>query len=218
MKNITNFKVVSMNKIHYIENWRDCEGEEQNTPNVKYILNCINNNYCKYQIELSEKNGSCGSGWCNASFGTIDFKFVNDFGSYTHTPISDITFSLDIAECKQSELVTVNNIFNVDTCGGDEYYPSGSVSVNEELFIASNRYVGKPFVHIVHGDSNSGKSFLSHQLDKSIYETDNSEELPSEIKAEIIVVGNKYLHSLGDIKKRIPFDAHFIDVNFSYQP
>lgn len=225
-------KIVSMNKIHYLEEWLDCEGKEQITPNEKYVLNCISPNDAKYQIVLWETNGSCGSGYCDASWGNIEFKCVNHFGEYNHMPKDEIDIQLNMVfntntyewEIKENDIgcydgygVNIENIFSANGDGGDSYYPSGSVYVNENLFVSNSRYSDKPFVHIFYGDSSSGKSFLSNQLDKVVFETDTVDSLPDEIIAEVIVVGNKNNYTIEEIKSHIKFDAKFVVVNFNVQ-
>lgn len=222
-----------MNKVHYLEAWEDCDGEPQVTPNVKYILNCIEEGGGKLQIALYETNGSCSSGYCNASWGEYDVNWVEEFGGYTHSPNKNIEFSMEFTFDRKDYKwvpailsfgscdgygIEVDNVFWANGDGGDCYYPGGTVYVNEDLFTPNSRYIGKPFVYIFYGDSATGKSFLSGKLKNSneyiVYETDTHNALPEKIEAEIIVVGNKYNIDLNDVKRRIPFDTHIVEVNF----
>ena len=184
MKNKTyNFKIASMNKIYYLEAWNDCDDEPQITPNVKYILNCVEQGGRKLQITLYEINGSCSSGYCNATWGEYTTKWVSRFGSYTHSPNENIEFSMDFTFDNKScqwvpiehsfgscdgDGIRIEDIFWANGDGGDNYYPEGSIYLNEDLFSANKRYIGKPFVYIFYGDSATGKSFLSEKLDEYI--------------------------------------------------
>ena len=52
---------------------------------------------------------------------------------------------------------------------------------------------------------------------KTVYETDAHEKLDT-IEADIIVVGNKYNHSLEEIESKIKGEHEIIYVDFSKKP
>ena len=72
--------------------------------------------------------------------------------------------------------------------------------------------------YVLHGDSCAGKSYLASKLDDfEVYETDSNKDLPDEITAQIIVVGNKYGHTPDEVKGKIDCsdDCGVIFVHFS---
>ncbi len=208
-------KIIGMRKEIFID-YND--REEENYQNIKWIFYGINSSdKQKVQITIWETEGDCYSGYCGASWGNIEIVDINDFGGYTHKPIKEINIPDDLGETTNSwdEKVIENEIFEVDYDGGDGYYPSGYVKVNEDLFIETARAKDKRPVWIFRGDSNSGKSYISHLTDKEVYETDSNEELPSVIVEDIVVVGNKYDFKTSDIIGRLFGDVEVIFVDFS---
>lgn len=110
-----------------------------------------------------------------------------------------------------------NNIFSVSFDGGDNYYPSGFYSVNNmKLFINNGRAKEYRPVWIFIGKSSLGKSYLANKIQNlEVYETDSSPKLPKKITQSIIVIGNKYQHSLETIKKLIFGKTKIVIVEFS---
>lgn len=204
------YKILSMNKIKYIEKWFDCDYEEQYTENIKYIFNAICNGE-KYEIEVKQTNGSCGSGYCNATFGNININKIKEFSGYTHKLRLPYTIQID----KENLYDYKCDLFEVYTDGGDEYYPSGYVKVYEGFFEINKRYIEKPTIYIFKGKSGIGKTFLANSIiNKTVYETDSNENLPKEINSEIIVLGNKYNYKVEDITSRITIDCRIVVCNF----
>ena len=76
-------------------------------------------------------------------------------------------------------------------------------TINLENFYETGRGFKKVPVWIFMGESNLGKSFLAHQLNMSIFETDSYDVLPNLIESDIIVLGNKYRYTLQDILPRL---------------
>ena len=84
-----------------------------------------------FSIKLFVTYGECGSGWCAASFGEVEI-----------TPITSIM--IDRIEYFANSHLTIDepkvcakldyDFCSVDPDGGDEYYPSGSYSVDESFF------------------------------------------------------------------------------------
>jgi len=197
--------------------------EDNYDDNVLYILNCVEHGKyegSKYEITLWTEYGDCYSGWCAASFGHGYIKKVSSFAGVTHVPISDLYFDLDILiDLGEKEINDVeNNIFSLDSNGGDYYYPGGSATVNMELFKEINRNKEKRPVWVFIGDSVAGKSYLSTIIangdyHKSVYETDAHENI-DQISDDIIVIGNKYPYTLEDIKSHIIGEHEVILVDF----
>lgn len=207
-------------RVEYIRTYnnRDCNFED----NKKYILNCVSEHMTKYELSLWTLYGDCCSGYCAASWGHGNIRIVDDFIGMTHMPIKELSFELDIKE--NDDYVNLsnvgNNIFGIDWDGGDDYYPGGRSWVNEKLFRVSNRMMNKRPVWIFKGDSVLGKSYLAGIISNSgrtkiVYETDSYKTLTKEIEADIIVVGNKYNHSLEEIESKIKGEHEIIYVDFS---
>lgn len=193
--------------------------------NTRYILCCItksvwNNGYSrsdKMIINLSTSYGWCGSGYCTASWGMCSYSFVDDFGPITHKPkggnvlinglicdskeikLNDSDWDI----CDEEEFET--NVFSYSNCGLDTYYPDGSVSVNLDLFEELPRAMKKRPVWVFYGTSGLGKSTLGLYLKSNytIFETDSCENLPAEIWADIVIIGNKWKHTFEDVSNRI---------------
>lgn len=100
--------------------------------------------------------------------------------------------------------------------GGDEYYPSGYIDVNEELFKPTIRAKDKRLVWIFKGKSGVGKSHLASKLDGlKVHETDSSDKLPDSIVADVVVLGNKYKYTIEEIKDKLIGDVEVHVVEFS---
>lgn len=114
------------------------------------------------------------------------------------------------------------NIFTVSFDGDDSYYPSGYSYVKEELFTELPRAMKKRPVWIFNGASGTGKSTFGCILGETnyeVYETDSAKDgnLPEEIWADMIVVGNKWKNiTVDEVKKHLPDDVNAIDVTFSF--
>ena len=162
-----------------------------------------------WQLHLSSSSGQCGSGWCTASWGHYELRRVSDRGPATHLPVQEIMVELDpehLPEYFECEA------FSWSDYGGDEYYPSGSVSFNVELFKPTGRGHQKPLVWVFSGVSNLGKSTLAQHSGMKVYETDQAEELGDEmVCAQVIVIGGKYPHSIDGV--RALFEKHELDVD-----
>lgn len=76
-------------------------------------------------------------------------------------------------------------------------------------------------VWILSGASGTGKSTFGYILNKEgrkVYETDSTKDgnLPEEIWADVIVIGNKWKNiTVDEVKKHLPDDVNVIDVTFS---
>lgn len=203
----------------------------------------------KYTITLSTKEGWCYSGYTTASWGYMDIKEVDDFGPATHRPKDKLPIKIENAYFDQnrglcfekklkdeedeysdemyemtdgngySEADVINNVFSYSNIGGDEYYPSGWIHVNMDLFTEHKRAFQERPVWIFSGESATGKSTLAYYLrkDKEVFETDKlkeGEKLPELIWADIVVLGNKNKITVEDIASHLPKGTEVITVNF----
>lgn len=167
----------------------------------KHIICGVLSDNRKVEIELSYSVGKCYSGWSTASWGHIKVTEVKRFNGYTHIPKEPIEIN-DYLPNFQND--TDNKVFSISKDGGDNYYPSGGYTVNMELFKETVRAKNLRPVWIFKGKSNAGKSFLASKLnDLEVYETDSNANLPTLITASIVVLGNKYNHSIDDIKTKL---------------
>jgi hypothetical protein len=87
------------------------------------------------------------------------------------------------------------------------------ISVNFEIYRESSSNTQS--IYIFFGDSNKGKSFISHKTSLSVYETDQSKSLPDEFTSDIIVIGKKYQFSIDMIAEKIDENFNIISVKFS---
>ena len=89
-----------------------------------------------------------------------------------------------------------------------------------DLFEPIVRAKEKRPVWIFKGESGLGKSYLAGIIEnsnrmKTVYETDAHEEL-TYINEDIVVVGNKYDHSMDEILAKIQGEHEVIFVNFEH--
>ena len=216
---VTEFKVVGMKKHYYIGkniDGHNCKFTYHDEEMVKYIL-CLVSENKKYELSLYETFDQCYSGWTTASFGNAEIYLVSDFGALTHVPKKEAEETIKIPRVNDElSLWSLYHcpFFKFSENGKDDYYPSGYVEVNEEMFEETKRGFKCHPVWIFMGQSNSGKSFLAHQLKEvSIFETDSHENLPEKIIEDVVVIGGKYPHTLENVKSRIMGEA--VVVNFS---
>lgn len=169
----------------------------------------------KYEITLRSEYGECGSGWTTASYGFADIKPVNNFRPWNYKPKQQIILeNISIKEMNYSYFSCEYFQWSYD--GGDEYYPTGYVDVNLSCFEELPRNMKKRPVWIFKGYSGLGKTSLAIQLEnEDVYDTDISSKLPECITESIVVLGNKYGHTLEDIKTRLFGNPEIILVDFS---
>lgn len=107
---------------------------------------------------------------------------VKMFGALTHIP-KRINQALKI----QDAIILTHDQFNVDF----------------DKLRSTNRGFDKVPLWIFKGASSLGKSFLAHNIrGLKIFETDSSSTLPDIITDDIVVLGNKYPHTIDDILVR----------------
>ena len=176
----------------------NCNFKYTDTELERHILFALRDDNTKVKITLEAEEGECYSGWTTATRARYTQEVINNFEGFTHVPKTHI----EIDDYSDFPDDITNDVFTFSAYGGDSYYPSGSYSVNMNLFEQTIRHLEKRPVWIFYGKSNSGKSFLSHKLNNlTVYETDSDKNLPKELNEDIIVVGNKYSFSLDNIEK-----------------
>ena len=169
----------------------------------------------KYEITLRSEYGECGSGWTTASYGFADIEPVDNFRPWNYKPKQQIILeNISIKEMNSPDFSCEYFQWSYD--GGDRYYPTGYVEVDMDYFEELPRNMKKRPVWIFKGYSGLGKTSLAIQLEnEDVYDTDISSKLPECITESIVVLGNKYGHTLEDIKTRLFGNPEIILVDFS---
>ena len=207
----------------------DCEGHNcdftyEKIEDEEYVLMCEDiyhidkygeEYHNKYEITLRSEYGMCGSGWTTASYGFVYIEPVNNFRPWNYKPKQRIILeNISIKEMNYSDFSCEYFQWSYD--GGDEYYPTGYVEVNMACFEELPRNMKKRPVWIFKGCSGLGKTSLAIQLEnEDVYDTDISSKLPECITESVVVLGNKYGHTLEDIKTRLFGNPEIILVDFS---
>lgn len=208
-------KIIGLRIEKYIDqivSGHNCDFTYTDSEFERHVLCALKEDNSKIEITLSYSEGECGSGWCTASYGHISVIHVDKFNGYTHIPLTNLT----IPEFKESDEYINNDVFSLDRWGGDDYYPSGSYTINMSLFKETQRHQSLRPVWLFKGNSGLGKSFLSGKLkDLKVYETDMNHQLPSNNTADIIVLGNKHQFSVQNIKNSLFGEFNLIIVDFT---
>lgn len=210
VKGLTVIKYVGM-----VTHGHNCEFEDVPEELERYVLHCVDVNQKhngRIDICLEETFGECCSGWTTASWGVMDVERNPKPMPWTHMIISKET----IVEFDPYSDDVKNEVFSFSAYGGDEYYPSGGVSVNEELFTKAFRTMKKRPVWIFKGESGLGKSTIGAAIsdDLSVYETDCADELPDVITDDVVVLGNRSDFTINDVKSRLFGEPQVIVVDF----
>lgn len=96
-----------------------------------------------------------------------------------------------------------------------------SICIEDYLYISVTfseyrmSLISFPFIYVFTGDSNKGKSYISHNIFLNVYETDQSDSLPTEFSCNIIVIGKKYTYDIETVSKIIDENINIIHVHFS---
>jgi hypothetical protein len=167
-------------------------------------------------VRFQPRHGSCGSGWCSASFGDCVVTEIgyNQSKDCHFLPIKHIPVELVCFGESNYLLDEEGSLIWSSGTGGDVYYPRGAVFHRENLntlFISpkTERLLDKPNVYFFSGESGVGKSYIGSLLnrqDLSVFETDalDMDEEGEEadyvdldymygiLVADIVVVGNKH--------------------------
>lgn len=202
----------------------NCDFTYEKIEDEEYVLMCEDifhiNEYGeeyhnKYEITLRSEYGECGSGWTTASYGFADIEPVDNFRPWNYKPKQQIILeNISIKEMNSPDFSCEYFQWSYD--GGDRYYPTGYVEVDMNYFEELPRNMKKRPVWIFKGYSGLGKTSLAIQLEnEDVYDTDISSKLPECITESIVVLGNKYNHTLEDIKTRLFGNPEIILVDFS---
>lgn len=204
-------KIIGLRVEKYIayESHDDYSEEPDEVEREKHILCVVYENGKKAEIELSTSHGLCSSGYTSASWGHLEIKEVDKFSGFSFVPKTGILTINEKDLCK-------NYVYEVDSDGDDQWYPSGGYSIDMSLFRETIRNKPVRPVWIFLGKSGTGKTFLSSKLNGlEVYETDSSDVLPPKITASVVVLGNKYSFDIEDIKRKIIGKAEIHTVMFN---
>ena len=192
-------KIIGLRVEKYIayESRDDYSDESDEVEREKHVLCVVYENGKKAEIELSASHGLCPSGYTSASWGHLEVKEVDKFSGFSFVP------KTGILTINEKDLYK-NYVYEVDSDGNDQWYPSGGYSIDMSLFRETIRNKSIRQVWIFLGKSGTGKTFLSSKLNGlEVYETDSSGVLPTKITASVVVLGNKYSFDIEDIKRKI---------------
>jgi hypothetical protein len=192
-------KIIGLRVEKYIayESRDDYSDESDEAEREKHVLCVVYENGKKAEIELSASHGLCPSGYTSASWGHLEVKEVDKFSGFSFVP------KTGILTINEKDLYK-NYVYEVDSDGDDQWYPSGGYSIDMSLFRETIRNKSIRQVWIFLGKSGTGKTFLSSKLNGlEVYETDSSGVLPTKITASVVVLGNKYSFDIEDIKRKI---------------
>jgi hypothetical protein len=210
---MTTVQIVGLREIHYIAkkiHGHNTSFEEYLESDIKHVV-FAKLGETKLAIALEMREHECGSGWCVSCTCYITVDEVSEFGPMSYIPRRplSITLPLEISDGTihlQCVDTLDNEVFYYSHIGGDAYYPSGYYTIDLDNFEKTARCKETRPVWIWKGQSGAGKSYLSQALvddNITVYETDSCVELPDHIYADVIVLGNKYAHSVEEIKKRL---------------
>ena len=202
----------------------NCDFTYEKIEDEEYVLMCEDifhiNEYGeeyhnKYEITLRSEYGECGSGWTTASYGFADIEPVDNFRPWNYKPKQQIILeNISIKEMNSPDFSCEYFQWSYD--GGDRYYPTGYIEIDLTCFEELPRNMKKRPVWIFKGYSGLGKTSLAIQLEnEDVYDTDISSKLPECITESVVVLGNKYGHTLEDIKTRLFGNPEIILVDFS---
>ena len=225
-------KIVGLFVEDYIEEFENLDYETDHHESIKYHLYAVEDPGYKWKISLWEGNGPCGSGYCMSSWGYMEIEPVRNFGPMNYIPKGDypvlnacITWKDGAYIWKENEESEKrswdheidNDIFSYDYDGGDGYYPSGYGYVKMDRFERLKRDMNKRPVWIFSGASGLGKSTLGEILGgrKDVFETDSVNELPDEIYADVVILGNRSKFTVEDVIGRLFGKVKVILVSFS---
>lgn len=213
--NTKDFKVIGLRIEKYNKltcSGHNCDFNYYNEVADKHTLLLLDEDMNKFELMLHEEDGECPSGWTTASWAYLNIVPVDNFSDgYNYKPINEV-----ILKINPDDTITDFSceLFTYSYSGYDDYYPCGYYEVNMDLFKQVRPEKDCVPVWIFIGDSCTGKSFIANHIENLIkLETDSYEELPSIIYAQVIVLGNKYNHTIDDIMLRIPenHEAHIVE-------
>ena len=91
---------------------------------------------------------------------------------------------------------------DLDIAGLDDPF---HICIENYVYISVYRNRSPSFstLYIFTGNSNMGKSYISHRTSFSVYETDQSAFLPETFSCDIIIIGKKYPFDISIITEKI---------------
>lgn len=191
-------KYIGQRPFFYNNEWKEAFEEFD-----KHIIYGLLSDNRMLEIEIRLEIEACPSDKTTFSFGIIKTKEIYKKPYYTHIPIIPLEIE-DIQPCVTGD---INN---------DVFSTHGGYTVNMELFKAIKKIKMVRPVWLFRGKSNLGKSFLSSNLcNMDTYETDSNDKLPNVIIANIIVLGNKHIFSIDEVRSRIFGEYELIVVDFN---
>ena len=223
--------VVGLNKEFYageVCNGFNCDFTFEKKELVRWHVLCHDEEGKMYKISLENYSFPCSSGWCTASSGTIKIEEVTGagFGPFTHRALKPFAL-MALEEDENGEEREVGpwvphfplgeeylpeeleeirtNVFYVRG-SMDDYYPIGCANIlegNLKFFKELKRAPKKRPVWVFRGPSGTGKSTVAAKTGMKVFETDSVDELPDEIKADIVVVGHRNEFDIDDITARL---------------
>ena len=105
-----------------------------------------------YLLKLWHSEGQCGSGWCVATWGHKEVEEIDEIPEMEFVANDDGLIGNEFLS--DSDKFS-NNFFEFDSCGSDDYYPSGFVGVNSSSFSTRDGEVSPEH------DSSRGLALLS---------------------------------------------------------
>ena len=179
LREIGSHKVVGMKIHNHIHNNRGTVLAGETYKEYIYCL-ILDNNTENSLTEVKRKEFSISV--INSEI-VYELRSVENFGALTHVPRG----KLEIGDLVED--------------GVGPQAPRADI-VNKKMR-STNRGFDKVPLWIFKGESGLGKSFLAHKLqDLSVFETDAWKTLPDVITEDIVVLGNKYQHTVEDITSR----------------
>jgi hypothetical protein len=166
---------------------------------IKYYFNNLNNHSTKYIFCI--RNSQNKSFEIHGSNDILEIHEVSFFQGFTWIPkkrilIPEITNLLEVS----------NDVFSFDLING--------IKVNTDLFRKSLRHKEKRPVWLLLGE-NKYIYQLTKNMIMSIYNTNLSETLSSEIISDIIIIGEQKYFSIDEILLNCKGDNEYIFVNFT---
>jgi hypothetical protein len=138
--NMQSLRVVGIREEKFVDNICKGDYEFEDAVRVKHFVLLTNAYGAKFEAELSESSGMCGSGYTTASWGHFKLNHVSEFMGITHRPMykNSERYSIELeypAKDFRSNCEISNSIFSASYDGGDGCYPMGGYSINLELFM-----------------------------------------------------------------------------------
>ena len=208
-------EILGMNEFFYVSEsvtGHNCDFEWHPVVTTMHEIYGVSKQKHYYSIRLSAEEGICSSGWTTDTVSSMEVSQILRLPSIGYTARQR---GVSIEAPVNGDTEVHNDVFHYSAFGGDDYYPCGGYSIEMGIFAPTARKLSARPVWLLSGGSGLGKTFLASKLEGlMVYETDLCETLPEVITEDIIVVGNKYCHSVADIVSRIFGEHKLIAVDF----